>query len=113
MTLRKTNRIRLEPLGPSEEDNEEAAAWDAMMVALGITPEITTHDKGCRCLDTRCVRMLSVRRYVKAHINARRIRFSHKALQERLDDHVKDETERTVELDHAEALKMLETELPF
>ena len=56
-----------------------------------------------------------MRRYVKAHINARRIRFAHQALQERWDDFIKDENERTVELDHAEALKMLELEreMPF
>jgi hypothetical protein len=110
-------RLRLPPAVNNEQEEEEAAAWKHLLEAIGgydsFDPAITMHPMDCTCGSVQCQRLLAVRRYVKAHINARRIRFAHQALQERWDDFVKDENERTVELDHAEALKMLETELPF
>ena len=99
-------RILIPPQVPREEFTEEHDAWEHMITMLGINedPQIETHPKECKCPDVRCHMLLSIRRYVVAHIKARRIRYSAKALQSNLDEFVKDENEAIVDSAHAEAL---------
>lgn len=105
-------RIRLPLLGERADFHEEQAAWNEMMLAFGITHElrnVETHDKECDCGMAECKRVLAMRRYVKAHIIARRARYARARLQESLDEYVTEENAHEIDLAHGSAIREEET----
>jgi hypothetical protein len=98
-------KIFLPPLGALRpEFREERDAWRDMLAVLGVDPQTEMHDKGCTCAEPACARLLAVRRYVGAHIAARRVRIGVQRLQAELTEFVDQYNAAEVDMAHDAAI---------
>lgn len=89
------SRIMLPEFGDNPFEREEHDAWGRMVAVLG-AEQVETHPRECECDMPACIRLLAVRRYVSAHLRAKRLRRMGQGLQKDLDDYVQRANENEI-----------------